>query len=39
MTAFDFCIIPSSFFLPRALHPQLIEQRALGLLLTGCVLD
>jgi hypothetical protein len=37
--AFDFCILPSSFFLPRVFHPKTIEQRALGLLLAGCDFD
>jgi len=33
--AFAFCILTSSFFLPCAFHSQPVEQRALGLLLTG----
>jgi hypothetical protein len=36
---FDFCILPSSFFLPRTFHPQPVEQRALGLLLAGGQFD
>ena len=33
------CIPPSSFSVPRALHPEPVEQRALGLLLAGCDFD
>jgi hypothetical protein len=35
-SAFAFCILHSSFFLPPAFHPQPIERLALRLLLAGC---